>query len=122
MGRIFYPFILAGGLLATAANAQLFAVELRSVARSEVEGQFAYLLPMADRNHDGSLEADELAGFTPEERTRMMADYDANADGKISAAEYTTRALGTFDAVDANRDRVASVAEQRAALARSPRR
>ena len=87
MRRISYPVIFAGGLFATAANAQLFSSELRSVQRREVEGSVVGLLRVFDANHRWmQLGSKRDAGMAPEQWARTRAENDANADGKISGA------------------------------------
>ncbi len=48
------------------------------------------------------------------ERGQMMQQADADGDGSISQAEFTTSALARFDAADANSDGTLTAEERRA--------
>lgn len=123
--------ILVALLSFTAASAARAAIELgqRPISRTEVatvaKKQFAEM----DANHDGSVSPDEFERYREIQNARpdrgrglthigrsWFDKCDTNGDGKVSQAEAVARPLGLFDMADANRDGVASLAEQSMAM------
>lgn len=82
-------------------------VQLRGDVMPRQERRFARL----DKNADGVLTADELAG----RRAVLIERFDGNKDGEVSKSELVEGALARFDAMDTNRDRQVTPQERQAA-------
>lgn len=71
-----------------------------------------------DRNHDGSLSADELEThrihFTRHGSHNLFRKLDANGDGVISLEESRAAALSWFARLDSNRDNMITTEEVKA--------
>lgn len=96
-----------------------------NVGRSEWEAHMKARFAGYDKNHDGRLDAAEVAGLvasmgqtadmTP---GQFIKSVDKDGDGQVSEAEYVGRGMGRFDAWDTSKDGVLSKAEQDAEIAR----
>jgi len=81
--------------------------ETRADFAAGIAKRFARL----DRNNDGLLQADEMAG----PRARRFKAFDTNGDGEVTLAEFTKGSLATFDRNDTNHDGTLTSDERRAA-------
>ncbi|WP_404477061.1 EF-hand domain-containing protein [Novosphingobium sp. BL-52-GroH] len=123
--------MMTGIGVATAFPCGAQAVELgqRPIKRTEVlagvKAQFATM----DRNHDGAIDDEEFEAYRARQAklpdggaglyhigSRWFEKSDADGDGRVTLAEAGTRPLQMFDLADANRDGIASVAEQKLAM------
>jgi Ca2+-binding EF-hand superfamily protein len=103
-------------------NADLAAAVLKSrqqrVAqlRSNLDAEFTKL----NTSHSGQLSKAEFmaaapqAPTTPPDPAKVIAQLDANKDGKVSLDEYRSPILAQFDKIDTNRDGTISAAESAA--------
>ena len=81
--------------------------ETRADFAAGIAKRFARL----DRNNDGLLQADEMAG----PRARRFKAFDTNGDGEVTLAEFTKGSLAAFDRNDTNHDGTLTSDERRAA-------
>ncbi len=98
------------------------------ITQAEVDAYRKAEVATADANGDGFMTADELAAMHLKHLTeratemagRMVADLDADADGKLSAAEMAARPVPArmFDRIDTDQDGAISKAEAQAAADR----
>ena len=89
---------------------------LQAVAQAQARNRALFTQLDADRN--GQISPAEFAKVTAPEAINaqpVLAQYDSNRDGKVTQVEYRGVKLGRFDALDADKDGIASVPEQRAA-------
>jgi Ca2+-binding EF-hand superfamily protein len=97
-----------------------------TITREEAQAQRGTLFDRLDRNTDGYLEAAEehLGRYKRKEMRKMHRaerkadrhlELDANADGKVSLAEFEARPSPMFDKLDSNADGTISAAEHTAA-------
>lgn len=121
--------ILAAALAIAAAAAAPVQAGLqlgeRPISRSDVVSTVKQQFAEMDLNHDGAISQEEFEQYR--ERQAAMPDQgrglthigrswfdrsDVDANGRISLNEAEARPLELFDMADANRDGMASVAEQ----------
>ena len=89
---------------------------LQAVAQAQARNRALFAQLDADRN--GQISRAEFAKVTATEAVNaqpLIAQYDSNRDGKVTQVEYRGVKLSRFDAIDTDKDGIASVAEQRAA-------
>jgi len=89
---------------------------LQAVAESQARNHAMFV--QLDKDRNGQISPAEFAAVTPPATINgqpLIAQYDANHDGKVSQIEYRGVKLMRFDAIDADKDGIASIAEQRAA-------
>jgi hypothetical protein len=90
----------------------------RATAVAEAAQRNRALFARLDADRNGQLSPAEFlkvnapAAIDPRP---VFAQYDPNRDGIITLVEHRTVKLSRFDAIDADKDGVASIAEQRAA-------
>jgi hypothetical protein len=127
--RISSALFWLGGSFAAAAPA-LAGLQLgeRPISRAEVIATVRKQFTLMDKDHDGRISPSEFAAYR-DVQARMpdqgrglthigkswFERSDADGDGGISLSEAEDRPLQLFAIADANRDGVASVAEQRLA-------
>ncbi|MDE1163756.1 MAG: EF-hand domain-containing protein [Acidobacteriaceae bacterium] len=144
----------------TNKDGKLTPDEIRAMARKQgmptgrqsepgkAEGMFRMdpLLNTLDANHDGVIEADEIAAapkallaldkngdgeitpdemkprqMTSEERAKhMLEEWDTNQDGKLSKAEMPERMQAQFEKIDTNSDGFADLEELKVYFASMP--
>lgn len=97
------------------------------ITRSELLAHRQTEWPKLDRNGDGYFSRYDLPGFVQDRwdsgrLANMRQTYDADRDGRISRAEFTSGPTLAFDMVDANADSRVNEAEIKAALAEAKRR
>lgn len=98
------------------------------ITQAEVDAYRKAEIATTDANGDGFMSADELTAMHLKHLTerakdmagRMVTDLDADADGKLSAAEMATRPMPVrmFDRIDTDQDGAVSKAEAQAAADR----
>ena len=88
-----------------------------SISRAEFIAQSDQRFARLDKNGDGKLTADELAGGRGM-GGRGMTGADANGDGVITRAEFTAQAEDRFAKLDANHDGQISADEMTAMMGR----
>lgn len=109
---------------ATGAQAGLQLGE-RPISRGEVIATVKKQFTVMDLNRDGGIGPDEFEAYREKQAampdqgrglTRIGRSWfersDADGDGRVTPSEAQGRPLELFDMADANRDGVASVAEQ----------
>jgi Ca2+-binding EF-hand superfamily protein len=105
--------------------AELSAAETRT--RQQIEAQLLARrkasFEKADTNKDGNLNFAEFSAAltTPKinsDGKQTLAKLDSNKDGKVTAAEFKSPMLSAFTRIDTNKDGIASVDEQKKAVAR----
>lgn len=103
-------------------NGQVTKVEIEQFQRlqavAESQARNRALFAQLDKDRNGQISAAEFAAVTPPPTVNaqpLIAQYDANRDGKVSQVEYRSVKLTRFDRIDADKDGIASLAEQRAA-------
>jgi len=113
--------LAAGALIATPAAAQRFGDPAAAfdnadadrngvITRAEFAASRMTRFNQMDRNHDGAVsKADfkRIARFRPEAAGRLdalIAQADANRDGKATRAEMAAAPMPIFDRADANKD------------------
>lgn len=70
--------------------------QMNALVKKVLDGQFKTLLTDADANHDGTIAQAEYAQDHDLELTKLfMAQFDANQDLRVSAAEYESALKGT---------------------------
>jgi hypothetical protein len=114
-----------GSLSAAELAAAEGKVQQRRIAtmRSRVDSEFGKL----DTNKDGQLNKAEFMAAAPTAASAtpngpaIVAQLDANKDGKVSADEYRGPMINRFDKLDSNKDGTLSPAERQAA-AQPPRK
>jgi Ca2+-binding EF-hand superfamily protein len=79
--------------------------EAQAAEQKSIEADFKKL----DTNKDNSLSLAEFKAAAPSLRPRqtpdqMLAELDSNKDGKVTAAEYRSNPVASFDKADANHD------------------
>ena len=90
----------------------------RAVVVAESAKRNQAMFQQLDRDKNGQISPAEFAAVTPPATINgqpVIAQYDANKDGKVSQVEYRALKLARFDRIDADKDGIASIAEQRAA-------
>lgn len=98
-------------------RAEIEAFE-RAVAVAEAQARNRAMFAQLDTDRNGQISLAEFARVTPSvplNAQPVIAEYDGNRDGQVSQVEYRTVKLGRFDRIDADKDGIASIAEQRAA-------
>ena len=101
------------------AVVQANALQRATAAREQrMEAEFKKL----DTNNNGALDLAEFKAAAPAVRPAgtpdaMVAQLDANKDGRISAQEYRTPPLANFDKMDVNKDGTITQQELQAARA-----
>ena len=90
----------------------------QAVRQERMEAEFKKL----DSNNNGAISFDEFKAAVPTVRAsetpdEMLAGYDSDKDGRVSAAEYSARPIANFDRADANRDGILTQQEVTAATA-----
>lgn len=101
-----------------------------AVTKAELAAHRAEQFKRIDRDGDGYLtesDTQQLKRFASRmppgmEPEQLVARFDANADGKVSEAEFANGPTPAFDAVDADGDGVATEAEFEAAVAKAKAR
>ena len=73
-----------------------------------------------DGNHDGSVTADEVKAMPAVQKkggsgSAFVAHFDADADGKVTTAEYDSKRSAFFDKVDKNKDGIIEESELKTA-------
>jgi hypothetical protein len=128
------PILAVAVLAATPAAAQRFGDPAAAFDNADADrdgvitrGEFAAArmarFSQMDRNHDGAVsKADfkRIARFRPEAAARLdmlIAEADANHDGKATHAEMAAAPMPIFDRADANRDNRVDKAERAAITA-----
>lgn len=111
----------------TAASAAQAGLQLgeRPIARSEVTATVKKQFAVMDLNHDGGISPNEFEAYREKQSampdqgrglTRIGRSWfersDVDGDGRVTLSEAQGRPLELFDMADADRDGVASVAEQ----------
>lgn len=99
------------------AKAEIEAFQ-RAAAVAEAAARNRALFVQLDSDRNGQLSPAEFAKVTPPatvDARPLIAQHDGNRDGEVSQVEYRTVKLARFDRIDADKDGVASPAEQRAA-------
>jgi hypothetical protein len=111
MNKIIVFGALALATVAASAQAQRGPREDQygdaTVTKADMSASAVKRFGELDANKDGSLVEDEMG-----RRGRMMAQADADKDGKISAAEFTAQQGERFDQMDANKDGQLTKAER----------
>lgn len=97
------------------------------ITRSELLAHRHTEWPKLDRNGDGFFSRYDLPSFVRDRwdsgrLSNLRQTYDANRDGRISRAEFTSGPTLAFDMIDANADSRVNETEIRAALAELKRR
>ena len=90
----------------------------RAAAVAEAAQRNRALFAQLDTDRNGQLSPAEFLKVTVPAVTDarpMFSQYDGNRDGIITLVEHRTIKLARFDAIDADKDGIASPAEQRAA-------
>jgi len=90
----------------------------RAVAVAEAAQRNRTLFAQLDTDRNGQVSLAEFGKLNqpqPVNGQPTIAQYDGNRDGQVSIVEYRSVKLGRFDRIDADKDGVASIAEQRAA-------
>lgn len=91
------------------------------VSRQEFVNYRAQQFGRLDRNGDGYITNTDMpralarrapAGMSPQE---LVAQFDANRDGRVSQSEFVNGPTPAFDVIDANNDNLATEAEFNAA-------
>lgn len=85
-----------------------------TVSRADAEKAAGDRFDAIDTNHDGAVTAEEMAA-SPEGQMRRrpgLGRADADGDGKLTKAEYTTGAMRRFDMADADHDGQSTKAER----------
>lgn len=72
-----------------------------AVDRSEYQAFMTSAFTSLDKNKDGSLTSDEVAGVLT---VQQFSATDANGDGKISQNEFLNRVMADFKAADRGGD------------------
>ena len=106
------------GNLSSAEIAAMQAKALADAAAAEqkqIEADFKKL----DTNNDNSLSLAEFKAAAPALRPRqtaeqMLAELDANKDGKVTAAEYRSGPLAQFEKADADHNGILTAQELQA--------
>ena len=124
MTRTMIVALLSLSAAATAAQAGLQLGE-RPISRSEVIATVKKQFAVMDLNRDGAISPDEFEAYREKQAampdqgrglTRIGRSWfersDVDGDGRVTPSEAQGRPLELFDMADANRDGVASVAEQ----------
>lgn len=78
-----------------------------SVSCKEWEKYTGELFTIGDQNADGMVDAEEYKKIIKSDRLFQsvgMAFFDGNADGKLTAQEFTGRRNPAFDVLDRNKD------------------
>lgn len=103
-------------------NGQVTRAEIEGFQRASAVAESAKrnraMFQQLDRDKNGQISPAEFAAVTPPAQINgqpLIAQYDANKDGKVSQVEFRALKLARFDRIDADKDGIASVAEQRAA-------
>ena len=90
----------------------------RATAVSELAARNRAVFAQLDTDKNGMLNPAEFAKLIQPVQASaqpMLKDYDTNRDGKVTQIEFRTVKLTRFDAVDTDKDGIASLIEQRAA-------
>jgi hypothetical protein len=103
-------------------NGQVTKLEIEQFQRvqavAEAQARNRALFSQLDTDRNGQISPAEFAKVTPPEAINaqpLITQYDGNRDGKVTLVEYRSVKLSRFDRIDADKDGIASVAEQRAA-------
>lgn len=124
-----YALLVLSFASASQGGAQSLELGQRPIKRAEVvtgaKAQFAAM----DMNHDGAVDDAEFQGYRARQAKspdgggglyhiggRWFEKCDTNGDGRVTLAEAQARPLQLFDLADANRDGIASIAEQKLAM------
>ncbi|MFM9829461.1 MAG: EF-hand domain-containing protein [Sphingomonas sp.] len=132
-----YSLLLSALLVSSAAVAQPTADSASTMARlleadanhdgqvtrPELIGWRSANFARFDRNRDGVLSSDDVPAFLRAssigiQLTGTIKQYDANADGRLTRAEFVGGPTPLFDMADANHDGIVSKAEVDAAAAK----
>jgi hypothetical protein len=102
----------------TAAQTRAIA-QARAAQQQRLEAEYKKL----DTDKNGSLSLAEFKAVAnpinaPESPDQMIADLDANKDGKVSSGEYRSKPIANFDRLDANKDGILTPQEVAAARRR----
>jgi hypothetical protein len=131
-----FAFLLAAGpASATSGNAAAMLERMSgadsnrdgNITRAELIRYRAASFSRLDRNGDGVLTRNDIpaiaARLNPDlDFDRLIAQFDANRDGRVSRAEFVNGPTVYFDQADTNNDNVLTQAERNAALAAARRR
>ncbi|MES2497848.1 MAG: EF-hand domain-containing protein [Pseudomonadota bacterium] len=123
--------IIVALLSLSAASAAHAGLELgqRPITRTEVAAVAKKQFAEMDVNKNGSVSPEEFDRYRDIQNAQpdqgrglthigrsWFAKCDSDGDGRVSLAEAQARPLGLFDMADADRDGVASLAEQSMAM------
>jgi len=123
--------IIVALLSLSAASAAHAGLELgqRPITRTEVATVAKKQFTEMDSNKNGSVSPEEFERYREIQNAQpdqgrglthigrsWFAKCDTDGDGRVSLAEAQARPLGLFDMADADRDGVASLAEQSMAM------
>ena len=91
----------------------------RRIAEAKVAGEARVIFKRLDTDGNGQISPQEfvaanLARLKQPDGSQVMQRLDTNRDQKVSVVEYRILTLANFDRLDADRDGVLTVAEQRA--------
>lgn len=92
-----------------------------NISRQELINFRATNFDRLDRNGDGVLMRSDIPAFAKRinpdiDFDRLILQFDANRDGKVSRSEFVNGPTSVFDAADANADSVLTKAERNAAI------
>jgi Ca2+-binding EF-hand superfamily protein len=90
--------------------------QARAAEQQRLDAEFTKL----DTNHDGQLSKAEFMAAAPPVQARataqqIVAQVDANKDGKVSLQEYESGPMASFNRLDANHDGTVTPQEIQAA-------